>query len=64
MAASFSLLALATAALGGGAAWLGKIWSGLEDLMHEPSVWDRLRAHLPAILGVVAVALMMIFFVR
>jgi hypothetical protein len=57
-----SLLALATAALGGGTAWLGKIWSGLEDLVHQPSVWDRVRAHLPAILGVIAVALMMVFF--
>ena len=57
-----SVLGLLTAFVGGVTAWLGKLWSGLEDLIEKPKVLDHAKVYIPSVLGVLTATLMMIFF--
>jgi len=61
-AGRISALGSATALIGGSAAWLGKIWPSIETLANRPATRDRLRAYLPAALGVIfGVCLLVVF---
>jgi hypothetical protein len=57
-----SILGAITMLVGGAAAWLGKIWPSLEALAEKPAIWDRVRAHLPAALGVLFAACLLVVF--
>lgn len=51
-----------TAVIGGLAAWLGKIWAPIEALAQKPATWDRVQAYLPAVLGALFTACLLIVF--
>jgi hypothetical protein len=57
-----SALGAASVLFGGFSAWLGKIWPSVEALAENPAVMDRVRAHLPVVLGALfAVCLLVVF---
>ena len=51
-----SIMGAMTVLLGGAAAWLGKIWPSVKSFVEETGLLDRVRAYLPAALGVVFAA--------
>ena len=48
--------------VGGAAAWLGKIWPSVESFAEKPGVMDRVRAYLPAALGALFAACLLVVF--
>jgi hypothetical protein len=48
--------------VGGAAAWLGKIWPSVKDLAEKPAVMDRIRAFLPALLGILFATCLLVAF--
>jgi hypothetical protein len=51
-----------TMLVGGAAAWLGKIWPSVKDLAEKPAVMDRIRAFLPALLGILFATCLLVAF--
>jgi hypothetical protein len=59
---SISIAGVITMLVGSAVAWLGKVWPSVRDLAGKPAVWDRIRAHLPAVLGMVFAACLLVAF--
>lgn len=57
-----SVMGAITVLIGGAAAWLGKIWPSVKEFTEATGLWERVRAYLPAALGVVFAALLLVVF--
>jgi hypothetical protein len=57
-----SLMGAVTMLAGGIAAWLGKIWKSVEEIVEQASLLDRVRAHLPVAIGVLFAGSLLVVF--
>jgi hypothetical protein len=57
-----SVMGAITVMIGAAAAWLGKVLPSVKEFTEQTGLWDRVRTYIPAALGIVFAALLLIVF--